>query len=69
MLDNIEGIGEKRKTALLAKFGSVENIRNATVYELSDTEGMNQKAAESVAEYFAKDSLNESVKCTKKCLK
>ena len=66
VLDNIEGIGEKRKTALLAKFGSVENIRNATVYELSDTEGMNQKVAESVAEYFAKDSLHESVKCTKK---
>ena len=55
VLDNIEGIGEKRKTALLAKFGSIENIRKATVYEIAETEGMNQKVAETVADYFAKE--------------
>ena len=32
---------------------TVENIKKATVYELADTEGMNEKIAESVAAYFA----------------
>ncbi|MBR0481680.1 MAG: excinuclease ABC subunit UvrC [Firmicutes bacterium] len=54
VLDDIEGVGEKRKTALLAKFGSVENIKKATVYEIAETEGMNMKVAEKVAEYFGK---------------
>ena len=61
VLDEIEGIGEKRKIALLAKFGSIDNIRKATVYELSETEGMNQKVAESVAEYFAKEHKHGSI--------
>ncbi len=55
VLDNIEGVGEKRKTALLAKFGSIDNIRKATVYEIAETEGMNQRVAETVADYFAKE--------------
>ena len=54
VLDDIEGVGEKRKTALLTKFGSVENIKKATVYEIAETEGMNMKVAEKVAEYFEK---------------
>ena len=54
VLDDIEGIGEKRKTALLAKFGSIENIKKATVYEIAETEGMNLQVAEKVVEYFEK---------------
>jgi excinuclease ABC subunit C len=51
-LDDIAGIGEVRKKALLRHFGSVEKIRNATVEELVAVEGMLKKAAESVANYF-----------------
>ena len=54
VLDDIEGVGEKRKTALLSKFGSVENIKKATVYEIAEAEGMNMKVAESIKEYFEK---------------
>lgn len=51
-LDAIPGIGEKRRTALLSKFGSIERIREAEVEELADTESMDMKSAESVYSYF-----------------
>ena len=35
ILDNIEGIGAKRKKALIKEFGSVTKIKNATIEELS----------------------------------
>jgi len=53
-LDNVENIGEKRKLNLLREFGSVENIKNKSVEELSAVLGMNVKAAESVYYYFNK---------------
>ena len=60
VLDNISGIGERRRNALLERFGSVDNIKDADVEQLADVEGMNLKAAEAVKEYFAnKDSREE----------
>lgn len=47
-LDTIQGIGEKRKQALLAHFGSVKKIRDASLDELRTVPGMNSKIAESV---------------------
>ena len=35
ILDNIEGIGSKRKKALIKEFGSVIKIKNASIEELS----------------------------------
>lgn len=52
VLDDIEGIGPARRKALMRKFQSLENIRSATVEELSQTDGMNQAAAESVYRFF-----------------
>ncbi|MEL7649979.1 MAG: excinuclease ABC subunit UvrC [Sedimentibacter sp.] len=59
-LDNIENIGEKRKINLLKTFGSVDSIKNKSIEELTDVPGMNQKAAESVYNYFKqqKNSIN-----------
>lgn len=51
-LDKIPGIGEKRRTALLTKFGSIESIKAAEVTELADTESMDLKSAENVYNYF-----------------
>lgn len=53
VLDDAPGIGVKRKKALLARFGSIENIRKADVSELADTEGMTMRAAESLKLYLA----------------
>ncbi len=44
-LDDIPGIGPKRKTALLRHFGSITRIRAASVEELAAAPGMNRAAA------------------------
>ena len=51
-LDNIPGIGQKRKRSLLRKFGSVRALREATAVELAATEGMNPNLAKRVKEYL-----------------
>ena len=52
MLDEIEGIGPARRKALMRRFKSLEAVRDAKMEELASTEGMNQKAAESVYAFF-----------------
>jgi excinuclease ABC subunit C len=54
-LDEIPGIGPKRKKALLKKFGSVEAIKKTPLEELSHTEGMTSALAKKV-----KESLGDS---------
>jgi excinuclease ABC subunit C len=49
-LDDIEGIGPKRRKALMQKFGSVEAIRQATIDELAAVPGMTKRAAEALKE-------------------
>jgi excinuclease ABC subunit C len=45
VLDDIPGIGRKRKKALLSHFGSLDNIKNATIEELSRVDGIGKAAA------------------------
>lgn len=52
VLDDIPGIGETRRKALMRRFRSVENIRDASVEELSQTEPMNVQSAEAVYQFF-----------------
>ncbi len=47
-LDTIQGIGPKRKKALLRKFGSVKGIREAGVEEIAATPGFTKALAEKV---------------------
>jgi excinuclease ABC subunit C len=47
-LDTIPGIGPKRKKALLRKFGSVKQIREATVEDIASTVGFTAALAEKV---------------------
>ncbi|MDE4541108.1 excinuclease ABC subunit UvrC [Thermoanaerobacterium sp. R66] len=49
---NIPGIGEKRMKALYKAFKTIDGIKNATVDELKKVEGMNEKAANAVYDYF-----------------
>ena len=51
-LDYIDGIGEKKRTALLKKFGSVKKIENASVEELTKVQGINKNLAEKILEYL-----------------
>lgn len=51
-LDDIPGIGKTRKINLLKEFQTIDNIKNASVEELAKTEGMNQKTAENVYNFY-----------------
>ena len=51
-LDEIPGIGPKRKSALLRQFGSVERIREASVDELVAATGMKRDQAKKVKEHL-----------------
>ena len=44
-LDNIKGIGTVKKVELLKKFGTVENISNASVEEIAEVKGINEELA------------------------
>ncbi|MCX7951571.1 MAG: excinuclease ABC subunit UvrC [Clostridiales bacterium] len=52
VLDEIPGIGKKRKIQLLKHFNSIDEIKKATIDELLKVEGMNQKTALEVYNYF-----------------
>ncbi|MCR1952204.1 MULTISPECIES: excinuclease ABC subunit UvrC [unclassified Clostridium] len=52
ILEDIPNVGEKRRRNLLMKFGSVENIKNATLDELLETPSIDKKAAQSIIDYF-----------------
>ena len=52
LLDDIPGIGDTRRKALMRKFKSIENIRDASLEELAQTESMNAGSAQKVYEFF-----------------
>ena len=49
-LDYIDGIGEKKRTALLKKFGSVKKIKEAQIEDLIQVKGINLALAEKIKE-------------------
>jgi excinuclease ABC subunit C len=53
LLDDVPGIGPKRRDALLAHFSSVDQIRHAEVDELASIPGVGAAAAGAVKAYFA----------------
>ena len=52
ILDEVEGIGPKRKMILLKHFKSIDNIRKASIDEISKVEGFNRQIAEKVYNFF-----------------
>ncbi len=52
ILDDIEGIGPKRRKILLLKFGSVDEIREKSVEELCSTDGIDRQTAENIYNFF-----------------
>lgn len=54
ILDDIPSIGPKRRRALMIHYNSLEDIKNATVEELSKVETMDIKSAKSVYDFFHK---------------
>lgn len=51
-LDDIPGIGKKRKINILKEFGTMDKVKNVSVEELAKIKGMNEKVATNVYEYY-----------------
>jgi excinuclease ABC subunit C len=56
VLENIPGVGEGRKKALLRHFGSLKQIRAATIEELSEVEGLGSAVAERIHAFLHGDA-------------
>ena len=54
-LEEIEGIGSKRKRALLNYFGSAKAIQGASFEDIKNVEGINDSTAEKVYNFFHKE--------------
>lgn len=54
ILDEIDGVGDVRKKALLKHFKSIDTIRTASIEELKKVEKMDAKSAQNVYDYFRK---------------
>ncbi|MFF7329366.1 excinuclease ABC subunit UvrC [Streptomyces sp. NPDC008150] len=52
-LDDVPGLGETRKQALIKHFGSVKRLRSATIDQICEVPGIGRKTAEAVAVAFA----------------
>jgi excinuclease ABC subunit C len=52
VLDEFPGIGERRKAALLKKFGSVQRLKTATLEQISKVPGFGGKAAEELKKFL-----------------
>lgn len=54
ILDDIEGIGPKRRKALMKHYPDIESIRKASIEELENVEGLDSRSAKSVYDFFHK---------------
>jgi excinuclease ABC subunit C len=61
LLDEVPGLGEVRRKALLRRFGSLRRIRAATVEEIAAVPGIGARTAEAISEAVAKDRRPVSV--------
>ena len=55
VLDDLIGLGAKRRAALLAHFGSIDRLRDATVEEISEVEGFGPKLAAEVHDFLVRE--------------
>jgi excinuclease ABC subunit C len=61
VLDGVPGLGETRRKAILAKFGSVKRLRAATVEQIEEVQGVGRRTAEAVHAALAASSPQPAV--------
>jgi len=52
ILDDIKGVGDKRRKDLMRHFKDIESIKGASVEQLKELSSMNEKAAQTVYDFF-----------------
>ena len=57
ILDDVPGIGPKRRDALLARFSSVDELRQADMVTLAAIPGVGAVAARAVVDFFAAQAV------------
>ena len=60
-LDDVEGIGPARRKALMKRYASADEMRNASIEELADTQSMDMRAAEKLYRYFHGSEADHTV--------
>ncbi len=53
VLDNIKGIGKKRRLALIEAFGDIAHIKKASIDELAAVKGIDIRTAREIFKYFS----------------
>lgn len=53
IFEQIDGIGDKKRKALMQKFGSIENIKRASEEDLAEVEGIGSTYAKKIKEFFS----------------
>jgi len=56
LLDDIPGLGEKRKQILLQKFGSVRSLKNASIEDIQEASGISGRLAEKIYHFLRSDN-------------
>lgn len=57
VLDDIEGIGDSKKKALLVRFGSIDRIKKASEEQIALTKGIGYKMAKLIKQYLGNNAL------------
>ena len=52
ILDDLAGLGEKRKNAILKHFGSIAKVKSATIEELRQVEGVGFETAKELRDFL-----------------
>ena len=55
VLQEIDGIGQKKRKALLERFGTIDKIMSANIEDLSKTEGIGEELAKKIYTYFKEE--------------
>ena len=55
VLEEIDGVGAKKRKALLDKFGTIDKIMDADVHELCQADGIGEELAKRIINYFKKE--------------
>jgi excinuclease ABC subunit C len=61
VLDDIAGLGEVRKKALIRRFGSLRKLRQASLEEVASVPGIGQSTATAVVEALAAEGAPSAV--------